>query len=59
MKRKPRPHDGIVTIDLEKNRLVEIPLIGSEPPDDGLTADSVNISNAAITSEKITTCACM
>ena len=30
-KRKPCLHDGIVTIDLDKNSLVEI------PPDDGLT----------------------
>ena len=37
MKRKPRLHDGIVTIDLGKNRLVEIPRSGSEAPDDGLT----------------------
>ena len=35
MKRKPRLHDGIVTIDLGKNRLVEIPRSGSEAPDDG------------------------
>ena len=34
MKRKPRPHDGIATMDLDKNRLVEFPLSGSEPPDD-------------------------
>ena len=37
MKRKPRLHDGIVTIDLGKNRLVEIPRSGSEAPDDGFT----------------------
>ena len=37
MKRKPRLHDGIVTIDLGKNRLVEIPHSGSEAPDDGFT----------------------
>ena len=37
MKGKPRLHDGTVTIDLEKNRLVEIPHGGSEPPDDGVT----------------------
>ena len=36
-KTKPRPHDGTATIDLDKNRLVEIPLSRSEPPDDGLT----------------------
>ena len=30
MKRKPCLHDGIVTIDLGKNRLVEIPHSGSE-----------------------------
>ena len=28
MKRKPRLHDGRVTIDLDKNRLVEIPHSG-------------------------------
>ena len=37
MKRKPRLHDGIVTIDLGKNSLVEIPRSGSEAPDDGFT----------------------
>ena len=34
MKRKARPHDGT---DLDKNRLVESSLSGSDPPDDGLT----------------------
>ena len=37
MKRKPCLHDGIVPIDLDKNRLVEIPPSGSEAPDDGFT----------------------
>ena len=37
MKRKPRPIDGTVMIDLDKNRLVESSLSGSDPPDDGLT----------------------
>ena len=42
MKRKSRLHDGIVTIDLGKNRLVEIPRSGSEAPDDGFTQDSAD-----------------
>ena len=37
MKRKPCLHNGIVTINLGKNRLVEIPHSGSEAPDDGFT----------------------
>ena len=37
MKRKPHLHDGIVTIDLGKNRLAEIPRRGSEAPEDGFT----------------------
>ena len=37
MKGKPRLHDGTVTMDPDKNRLVEIPRSSSEPPDDGVT----------------------
>ena len=38
MKRKPfTPPCGIVTIDLGKNRLVEIPRSSCEAPDDGFT----------------------
>ena len=37
MRRKPRLHDGIVTIDLGKNRLAEIPCSGSDAPDHGFT----------------------
>ena len=37
MIRKPRLYDGIVTIDLGKNRLAEIPCSGSDAPDDGFT----------------------
>ena len=37
MKRKLHLHDGIVTIDLGKNRLVEIPPSGSEAPDEGFS----------------------
>ena len=37
MRRKPLLHDGIVTIDLGKNRLAEIPCSGSDAPDDGFT----------------------
>ena len=35
--RKPRLHDGTVTEDTEKYRLVRIPPSGGEPPDVGLT----------------------
>ena len=56
MKRKPRLHDGIVTIDIGKNRLVEIPrsASGSEAPDDGFTRIQLIASarNATITSKK-------
>ena len=37
MKRKPRLHDGTVTVDADKNRLVEVPPSGCKPPDVGLT----------------------
>ena len=37
IKRKPRLHDGTVTTNPDKNRLVEIPPGSSEPPNDGLT----------------------
>jgi len=37
MKRKPHLQDGAVTIDQDKNRLVEIPTIGGKPSDSGLT----------------------
>ena len=33
LKRKPRLHEGTVTVDTDKNRLVEIPPSGREPPD--------------------------
>ena len=35
--RKPRLHDGTVTEDTDKYRLVRIPPSGREPPDVGLT----------------------
>jgi len=35
--RKPRLHDGTVTEDTDKYRLVGIPPSGREPPDVGLT----------------------
>ena len=35
--RKPRLHDGTVTEDTDKYRLVRIPPSGHEPPDVGLT----------------------
>ena len=35
--RKPRLHDGTVTEDMDKYRLVKIPPSGREPPDVGLT----------------------
>ena len=35
--RKPRLHDGTVTEDTDKYRLVRIPRSGREPPDVGLT----------------------
>jgi len=37
VKRKPYLHDGRVMIDLNKNRLVEIPPSSVKQPDDGLT----------------------
>ena len=51
MRRKPRLHDGIVTIDLGKNRVAEIPCSGSDAPDDGFTR-SASARNATITSKK-------
>ena len=56
MKRKPRLHDGIVTIDL--GRLVEIPRSGSEAPDDGFTRIQL-ISKRPKCSKKNATCVCM
>ena len=52
--RKPRLHDGIVTIDLGKNRLAEIPCSGSDAPDDGFTRIQLisKCPNATITSKK-------
>ena len=35
--RKPRLHDGTVTVDTDKYRLVKILPSGREPPDVGLT----------------------
>jgi len=37
MKRKPHLRDGTVMVDTDKNRLVEIPSSGREPPDVVLT----------------------
>jgi len=37
MKRKPHLHDGTVTRDTDKNRLLEIPPSGHDPPDVGLS----------------------
>ena len=38
MKRMPRLHDGTVTVDTDKSRLIEFhALSGHEPPDVGLT----------------------
>ena len=37
MKMKPHLHNGTVMVDMDKNRLIEIPPNGGEPPDIGLT----------------------
>jgi len=37
MKRKPCLHDSTVMIDLDQNRLVEIPHSSGKQPDNGLT----------------------
>lgn len=39
IKSKPRLHDGTVMVDLDKNKLVEIPPNGGESPDDSLRKD--------------------
>jgi len=39
------PHDAIVMIDPDENRLLELPLSG-EPPEDGLDKYSLSTSNA-------------
>jgi len=47
---KPRFHDGTVTVDTDKYRLVEIPPSGHEPPDVKLTRILVSTSKATIKS---------
>ena len=56
MHKKPHLHDGTVTVDTDKNRLVEIPPSSCELPDIG-NWDSVSASNASKGQQKNCPCA--
>ena len=51
MERKSCFHNGTVTIDSDKNRLVRILSSGDKPPEQ-IKKDSVSISNTTITSKE-------
>ena len=53
-KRKPRFHDGTVSVDTVKYRLVGIPPSGREPPDVGLTR-----IRKAPHEQRVVKCVCM